>query len=79
MRYLAWTLFGLAALILLGSIPLSIGLWEVYGYPQSFSEWWNESWWVMAFAAVPAIAGFLVLRVARERTTRKDAEEDWPL
>ena len=78
MRYVAWVLFGLSALVLLGSIPLSLGLWEVYGYPESVSDWWNESWWVFALAAVPALAGFLVLRIARDREKKRNGE-DWPL
>lgn len=67
MKYLAWVLFGVAALILIGSIPVSIQYWDTYGYPQSVSEWWSESWWVLVVAAVPAFAGYLVLRIARDR------------
>ena len=78
MRHVAWGLFGLSGLILLGSIPLALSFWEVYGYPQSVSDWWNESWWVFAVAAVPALAGYLVLRIARDRENRGNGE-DWPL
>ena len=75
MKYVAWVLYGVAALILLGSIPLSISFWEIYGYPDSLSDWWSESWWVFAVAAVPAIAGYLVLRIARNR----EDGDDWSL
>lgn len=66
MRYVAWTLFGVAALVLLGSIPLAIAIRDTYGAPAGLGEWWSQSWWVPAVAAVPALAGYLVLRIARD-------------
>ncbi|MDH3462852.1 MAG: hypothetical protein OEM32_04415 [Acidimicrobiia bacterium] len=68
MKYLAWVLFGIAALILVLSIPFSLQYWDIYGTPNSFSEWWSDSWWVLAVAAVPAVAGFLILRIERDRS-----------
>lgn len=70
MKYLAWVLFGIALLILIASIPISVGYWDVYGGPSGFGEWWSQSWWILVVAAVPAIAGYLVLRIARDRSER---------
>lgn len=60
-------LFGISALILVVSIPVSLSFWDTYGAPESLADWWSESWWVLAVAVVPAIAGYLVLRIARDR------------
>lgn len=72
MRYVARALFGISGLILIGSIPLAIQFWDIYGAPDTIAEWWNESWWVFAAAAVPAIAGYLVLRIARDKSEEAD-------
>lgn len=61
-------LFGIAALILVGSIPISFAYWDIYGAPEGFGEWWSQSWWILVVAAVPAIAGYLVLRIAQDRS-----------
>lgn len=68
MKYLAWVLFGIAALALVGSVPMSLAYWDVYGTPASFGELWSQSWWILVVAAVLAIAGYLVLRIARNRS-----------
>lgn len=75
MRYLAWILVGIGVLTLVASIPLSFGFWEVYGPPDTFTEWWSQSWWLLAVAAVPTIAGYLVLRIAIDRQQYRKSGE----
>lgn len=65
---MAWVLFGIGALVLLAGVPMSLSYWDVYGTPDSFGEWWGQSWWILVVVAIPALGGYLVLRIARDRT-----------
>jgi uncharacterized membrane protein len=69
LRILAWSLFGLALLVLVVSVFVGIAFYNEYGW-NGWGEAISQGWWILAMAAVPAIAGWLLLRIANDSTER---------
>ena len=64
MRSLGMALLALSVVFLVGGVVLASGNADTYGW-SGLSETITQGWWVAAVAGVPALAGWLVLRIAR--------------
>jgi hypothetical protein len=63
MRALAWSLLGVSILVLVGGVAIAFSYTDMYG-GNGWGEAISQGWWILAVAAVPAMAGWLVLRIA---------------
>lgn len=67
-RIIAWSMFGLAAVLLIGSVALAFSYAHTYGWPDRFAELASQQWWLAALVGWPAAVGWLLLRIAHDET-----------
>ncbi len=70
MRALGWSLLGVSILVLIGGAMLGFSYTDMYGWTGWGGGAVSQGWWVLAVAAVPAIAGWLMLRIAAKAQQR---------
>ena len=69
MRALGWSLLALSILVLAGGVFVAIGHYNEYGW-DGWGEAISQGWWILVVAAVPAMASWLVFRIASDRAEK---------